>query len=118
MLRSIGRYPGGWATVQLQADSAEPSTGSGEATLGLPGRYCRTVAPGTTWHAAGTWRSSPDWNVVTSEPGVTAAGPGRPPTSSTTASTAPAATTTPPALTNHRRRLRAAARSARPPGRE
>src|SRR5260370_6024303 len=54
MLSSISRYTGGLSTVQSQADSADPLTGSGDATLGLPVRYCCTVAPGTTWHAAGT----------------------------------------------------------------
>src|SRR6478672_7881695 len=74
MLTCISRYSGGLSTVQLQADPADPLTGSGEATLGAPGRYCATVAGGTTRHAFGTWRSSPGWNVVMSAPGVTAAG--------------------------------------------
>jgi hypothetical protein len=47
-LTCISRYSGGLSMVQLQADAADPSTGSGEATLGVPGRYCCTVAPGTT----------------------------------------------------------------------
>ena len=53
-LTCISRYSGGLSTVQLQADPADPLTGSGEATLGVPGRYCATVAAGTTWHAFGT----------------------------------------------------------------
>ncbi len=116
-LSSISRYSGGLSMVQLQADSADPLTGSGDATVAFPGRYCCKVVPGTTRHALGTWRSSPGWNEVISAPGVTAAGPGRPPASSTAVSTAPATTTRLPAMTNHRRRLRAAARRARPPGR-
>ena len=96
MLTCISRYSGGLSTVQLQADPADPLTGSGEATLGVPGRYCATVAGGTTRHAFGTWRSSPGWNVVMSAPGVTDAGPGWPPVSNTTASTAPTTTTAPP----------------------
>jgi hypothetical protein len=63
MLTCISRYSGGLSTVQLQADPADPLTGSGEATLGVPGRYCATVAGGTTWQRsapgaarpAGTW---------------------------------------------------------------
>src|SRR5712691_7226596 len=93
MLSSISRYTGGLSTVQSQADSADPLTGSGDATLAVPGRYCCTVAPGTARHASGTWRSSPGWNVVISAPGVTGAGPAPPPVSSTTASTVPATTT-------------------------
>src|SRR5262249_48935216 len=40
MLTCISRYIGGLSTVQLQADPADPLTISGEATLGVPGRYC------------------------------------------------------------------------------
>src|ERR1700745_883386 len=38
MLTCISRYSGGLSTVQLQADPADPLTGSGDATLGGPGR--------------------------------------------------------------------------------
>src|SRR5580704_1749485 len=73
-LSSISRYTGGWSTLQLQADSADPSTGRGDVTLAFPGRYCCTVPPGTALHALGTCCSSPGWNVVISVPGVTVAG--------------------------------------------
>src|SRR2546429_8863674 len=96
MLTCISRYSGGLSTVQLQADPADPLTGSGEATLGVPGRYCATVTAGTTWHAFDTRRSSPGWDVVMSAPGVTTPGPRRPAGRSTTPSTAPTPTTTPP----------------------
>src|ERR1700751_1089423 len=115
MLTCISRYSGGLSTVQLQADPADPLTGSGEATLGAPGRYCATVAGGTTRHAFGTWRSSPGWNVVMSAPGVTDAGPRWPQFTNTTASPPPTPTTAPPPRYSPLRRLRAAARSARPP---
>ena len=70
--------------LQLQADSAGPPTGSGDATLTFPGRNCWTVPAGTESHASGTCWNSPGRKLVMSALGTTGAGPGPPPSTSPT----------------------------------